>query len=197
MRNVVKKRANIRKVVIFAYALRTFYNRSVDDLEKRFVFFVLRSLSSVPDWSWSRNKLKMLSVEIMAIWLGNEHHRRSLLGMLRSLGKKRNSYMVGRRRVLDITSLGRTWTCQVHHVLNCRCALRLGLNLLAWALVVRDFGLEAAITIDHDRQFRYMHVFWLVFLIILTMAWHVVNDFIILALFGVALNMRRGGVKWD
>ena len=34
-------------------------------------------------------------------------------------------------------------------------------------------------------------------LIILTMAWHVVNDFIILALFGVALDMRRGGVKWD
>jgi len=124
--------------------------------------------------------LFVFTVEIMAIWLGNEHHRRSLLGMLRSLGKKRNSYMVGRRRVLDITSLGRTWTCQVHHVLNCRCAMlkdfgitrsllqrenyRLGLNLLAWALVVRDFGLEAAITIDHDRQFRYMHVFWLVFL---------------------------------
>lgn len=38
MRNVVKKRANIRKVVIFAYALRTFFNRSVEDLEKRFVF---------------------------------------------------------------------------------------------------------------------------------------------------------------
>jgi hypothetical protein len=34
-------------------------------------------------------------------------------------------------------------------------------------------------------------------LIILTMAWHVVNDFIILALFGDALDMRCGGVKWD
>ena len=92
-----------------------------------------------------RQRLIVFTVEIMAIWLGNEHHRRSLLGMLRSLGEKRNSYMIRRRRVLDITSLGRTWTCQVHHVLNCRCAWLWNISALrdrAKRKKILPFGLE-------------------------------------------------------
>ena len=100
-------------LLVFSLRLISYWSRSRDKLK------MLAWKNDVGKWAWKR----AFTVEIVAIGgLGNEYHGRgSLLGMLRSLGDIRNSYE-GRGRVLDITSLRRTWTCQVHHVLNCRCA---------------------------------------------------------------------------